>query len=565
MAVEISHTLTNNVKLLRANASKRAIQGSLIGIGAIVVATALVSYYENGHIGLGGIMSAQFSNPTLWLLDLMPFVFAFWGQYVSAMIAYEAGAMVIDQTQDLRAKTMAIEQQAMHDITHDALTKLPNRVLLHDRLSQALHFAQADRSQSAFLILDLDRFKEINDALGHHSGDKLLNQVAMRLKGTVKDTDTVARTGGDEFGILLSKISSTEDAVEVAKRIAMALRTPFTLEGMNLDVQASVGISIFPDHGSDADSLIQRAEVAMYLAKNYKEDFLVYDADKHSHSSRRLTLMGELRQAIESDQLELAYQPKVDLKSTAITGAEALIRWRHPQHGPLPPDEFVTLAERSGLIKPMTVWVLEHALSQAAAWQEEGMELTVAVNISAQDLGDPNLIDLVAGLLESKNVSPKKLVLEITETSIMLDQERALQMVRRLADMGVRLSIDDFGTGYSSLSYLVDLPISELKIDKRFVMDMTNNTKYVKIVRAIIDLAHHLGLEVISEGTQDRVTYSRLKDLGCDVAQGFYISEPISGSLLGSWMKSLDQRFGSKVGLANSGANGGGSWSVTRH
>lgn len=555
MALEISHTLASNVQLLKGKASKRAIQGVLIGIGAILIATALACFYEAGRLSIAGMITAQRSNIALWLLDLMPFAFAFWGQHVSSLIAHEAGAMVIDQTQNLRARTRAIEKQAMHDITHDALTDLPNRILLHDRLSQALQVAQHDNSRLAFLILDLDRFKDINDALGRNNGDRLLKQVAVRLKGVARDADTVARTGGDEFAILLPTINSTDGATEVAKRLEAVLSTPFVIDGMNLDVQASVGISIFPQHGPDADTLIQRAEVAMYVAKSNKAGFLIYDPDHDRHGSRRLTLMGELRQAINSDLLELVYQPKVDLKSGVIAGAEALVRWYHPQHGSVPPDEFVPLAERAGLIKPLTLWVLKRALSQAAEWHEHGMNLAVAVNISAQDLGDLDLIDFVGDLLASKHVPADRLVLEITETSIMLNQQRALEMLNGLANMGVRLSIDDFGTGYSSLSYLIDLPVSELKIDKRFVMDMIKNTKHAKVVRAVIDLAHNLGLDVIAEGTYDNMTYSKLREMGCDSAQGNYVSKPMSAELLATWIKRSNRRFEPKMTIAHSAAN----------
>ncbi len=537
MALTTTHSLTSNVTLLKGKASKYAIYGVLIALGAISIATAMVSYYQTGEITLPGIIEAQKSNMALWLLDLMPFFFAFWGQYVSSVMAYEASAMVIDQTSELRAHTTALEQQAMHDITHDHLTDLPNRVLLRDRLEQALNAAQHDRTRLAILVMDLDRFKEINDTLGHFNGDRLLKQVAARLQGTVKDTATVARLGGDEFAMLLTKISSIKEAGQVARTIGKALQTPFGLEGLKLDVQGSIGIAVFPEHGPDADTLLQRADVAMYMAKQQRSGYVVYDPKLDKHSPHRLTLMGELRHAIETDELVLHFQPKLKIKDGRITEAEALVRWQHPQHDLMRPDDFIPLAERTGLIKPLTLWVLTHALRQHSAWKKLGLDIGVAVNMSAHGLLDLELPDLIAGLLASQGCAPERLILEITETTIMVDQERALQILTRLADMGVRLSIDDFGTGYSSLAYLSKLPVKEIKIDKSFVMDMTENPKHAMIVRATVDLAHNLDLEVIAEGTASEQTYEQLRRLGCDAAQGDFISKPVPPKQLIAWIR----------------------------
>ncbi|TDJ68283.1 MAG: EAL domain-containing protein [Proteobacteria bacterium] len=510
---------------------------------AIAVATSGAAYFQSGAITISGLIEAQKSNGALWLLDFMPFFFAFWGQYVSAVMAYEASAMVIDQTSELRAQTTALEQRAMHDVTHDALTDLPNRVLFRDRLEQALHAAQHDSTHTAILMMDLDRFKEINDTLGHFNGDRLLKQVAARLQGIMQETATVARLGGDEFAILLPKILVGKEAEEVARKIGKALQAPFGLEGLKLDVQASIGIAVYPEHGSDADTLLQRADVAMYMAKQEKTGYIVYDPKHDKHSPHRLTLMGELRHAIESDELVLYYQPKAKIKTGEIAEVEALVRWQHPQHDLMPPDEFIPLAERTGLIKPLTIWVLNHALRQHSIWKEQGLDIGVAVNMSAHGLLDLELPDLIAGVLASHNAAPDRLVLEITETSIMVDQERALQILTRLADMGVRLSIDDFGTGYSSLAYLSKLPVCEIKIDKSFVMDMNENEKHAMIVRATIDLAHNLGLEVIAEGTCAKEIFAQLESLDCDAAQGHYISPPISAEEFEHWRNESQWRL----------------------
>ncbi len=543
MTATTSQSLAKNVRLLKGTASKYAIYGVVIAFMAIAVATSGAAYFQSGAITISGLIEAQKSNGALWLLDFMPFFFAFWGQYVSAVMAYEASAMVIDQTSELRAQTTALEQRAMHDVTHDALTDLPNRVLFRDRLEQALHAAQHDSTHTAILMMDLDRFKEINDTLGHFNGDRLLKQVAARLQGIMQETATVARLGGDEFAILLPKILVGKEAEEVARKIGKALQAPFGLEGLKLDVQASIGIAVYPEHGSDADTLLQRADVAMYMAKQEKTGYIVYDPKHDKHSPHRLTLMGELRHAIESDELVLYYQPKAKIKTGEIAEVEALVRWQHPQHDLMPPDEFIPLAERTGLIKPLTIWVLNHALRQHSIWKEQGLDIGVAVNMSAHGLLDLELPDLIAGVLASHNAAPDRLVLEITETSIMVDQERALQILTRLADMGVRLSIDDFGTGYSSLAYLSKLPVCEIKIDKSFVMDMNENEKHAMIVRATIDLAHNLGLEVIAEGTCAKEIFAQLESLDCDAAQGHYISPPISAEEFEHWRNESQWRL----------------------
>jgi diguanylate cyclase (GGDEF)-like protein len=431
----------------------------------------------------------------LWLLDGMPFFFAMWGQYVGSVIAYEASALVVDQTSELRAQTTALEQQAMHDVTHDRLTDLPNRVLLRDRLEQALNVAQHDRTRLAVLMMDLDRFKEINDTLGHYNGDRLLKQVAARLEGMIQDTATVARLGGDEFAIMLTKLDSVREATKTAQKIGKALQTPFALEGLKLDVQASIGIAVFPEHGPDADTLLQRADVAMYMAKQEKSGFVLYDPKHDKHSPHRLTLMGELRHAIETDELMLHYQPKVNIKSAQLTDVEALVRWQHPQHDLMSPDEFIPLAERTGLIKPLTMWVLNRAMQQHSSWKKAGLDIGIAVNVSAYGLLDLELPDLIAGLLASHGVAPERLMLEITETSIMVDQERALQILTRL------------------------------------------NPKHEMIVRATVDLAHNLGLEVIGEGTRSHEIYLQLEKLGSDAAQGEYISRPLSTEDFAHWIK----------------------------
>ena len=539
LAMDImGQTLQYNVKLMKSRVTKYAVFGVLIAGTAVIVATLATSFMNTGAVSLEGIFQAQKSNMTLWVLDVMPFIFAFWGQYVSSKIVYEASSMVVDQTQELRQQTAALEHQAMHDATHDSLTHLPNRVLLCDRLEQAISHAQRSQQILAFIILDLDRFKEINDTLGHYNGDRLLKQVAARLQRVVRQSDTLARLGGDEFGILLPAINRRDDIYTVIKKIQKAFKSPFRMEGLTLDVQASIGGVLFPEHGKDIDTIMQRADVAMYVAKQDNRGFTIYTTKMDKHSPRRLTLMGELRRAFDRNELELYYQPKIGINTDRISGVEALVRWNHPEHGFMTPDEFIPLAERSGLIKQLSWWVLQNALSQAVLWHEKGIDIGVAVNISPYILLDPELPEAIIGLLSAHKLPRETLTLEITETSVLKDPDLALEILLRLADMGIIISIDDYGTGYSSLSYLRKMPASEVKIDKSFVIDMLKNDNDAVIVRATIELAHNLGMKVVAEGVEDKETAARLKELKCDILQGYYYSRPLAIEDFTKWFAS---------------------------
>lgn len=534
---QTTQIFTTNARLLKAKASKYAIYGVMVAVAAIIIASALLSYLETGGVSVSGIADAQRNNAALWLLDAMPFAFAFWGQYVSSILAYEAGAMVVDQTNELRAQTTALEYQAMHGTTHDALTDLPNRALLHDRLDRSLTAAQNENGRLALLLMDLNQFKEINNTLGHYNGDLLLKQMAVRLGSVIREPASIARTGGDEFAVLLPRIDGVEDAIQITRKLHKAMEAPFALEkGLSLGIQIGIGIALFPEHGSDADTLLQRAHVAMNVAKQDKNNYVIYDTKFDQYSPQRLTLMGELRHAIEHDELVLHYQPKFDIKTRSVTEVEALVRWQHPRHGLMFPTEFIPLAERTGLIKSLTLWVLKRALQQIRTWGQSGSAINVAVNLSAQDLLNLELPDIIAGLLASHEVSPEQLVLEITESAIMADHVRALEILTRLAGMGVRLSIDDFGTGYSSLAYLSKLPVSEIKIDQSFVMAMGDNKQDAMIVRATIDLAHNLGLKVTAEGVERAEIFTQLETLGCDAIQGFHISRGLDADAFAGWM-----------------------------
>ena len=535
---DTKHILQGNAKALKSDVSRYAVYGVLIAFSAIVVATMILAHLETGSISLSSAIAVQKSNVALWILDAMPFVFALWGQFVGSMIAYEASALVIDQTNELRAQATALRKEAAHGVTHDPLTGLPNRTLVMDRLNQAIATANDNNQMLSVILLDLDRFSELNNALSRHQGDQALNQVAGRLRGLARDTDTVGRVGADEFVIIVSRASSSElDSHRIAASVISALKTPFLLDGVKVDIQASIGITIFPTHGADADTLLQRAEVAMYAAKRDKTGFAVYHRKHEKNSPRKITLAGELRESLESGTLYLQYQPKMGLKDMTLEGVEALARWPHPEHTLISPSEFIPLAERTGLIRPLTSWVIERVLEQLSAWGKKGFFPSVSINISAQDLNNEDLFDHITGLLASYGIDPTRIVLEITETSIMLNEEHATNMLRRLTDIGVRISIDDFGTGYSSLAHLSELPIYEIKIDRSFVEDMDTNPKHAKIVRAIIDLGHNLGLNVIAEGASKREIKDELQTLRCDAIQGYFLTVPISPEEIPNWVK----------------------------
>jgi diguanylate cyclase (GGDEF)-like protein len=383
--------------------------------------------------------------------------------------------------------------------------------------------------------LDLNRFKEVNDTLGHQYGDHLLLQVADRLRGSLRDSDSVARLGGDEFAILLP-ISGWEGALAATQRVGAALHDPFSMYDIALDVDASIGIAI-AEPGDDVETLLRHADVAMYEAKTAHYPFARYEASRDDNNLSRLVLLGDLRRAIATGELTLHYQPKISTSTGMLSSVEALVRWTHPALGLLQPDEFIPLAENTAIIHALTTEVLRLALSQARKWADAGRSIPVAVNISARSLLDPRFPAHVQELLDAHGVAPHLLSLELTETAVMTDHGVALTVLQALDSMGVSLSIDDFGTGYSSMSYLKTLPVKELKIDRSFVMGMANDPENAVIVRSAIDLGHNLGMTVVAEGVQDSITRSDLTDMGCDLVQGYQICRPIPAKELELWIE----------------------------
>jgi diguanylate cyclase (GGDEF)-like protein len=427
-----------------------------------------------------------------------------------------------------------------HQALHDALTGLPNRALLRDRCERALALSRTRGGRVGLLVMDLDGFKEVNDAIGHAYGDRLLELVGARLAAAAGPGETVARLGGDEFAVLLPDVVAPAAARWRADALLRALESPCELLGLRLEVRASIGIAVHPDHGHDVDELLRRADLAMYAAKASGTGREVYDPARDVASAERLTLMGDLRRGLRGDELVLHYHPKVDLGTGAVAGVEALVRWRHPERGVVPPMDFVPYAEQTGLIGPLTDRVLELALSQCAAWRAAGLELRVAVNVSARNLLDGRLPSTVERLLRRTGVPPAWLELEITESAVMTDPARAEGVLQALAALGVGLSIDDFGTGYSSLAYLSRLPVDEMKIDRAFVSRIEEDGRDLAIVESSIALARRLGMRAVAEGVESEGMRRRLLAAGCDLAQGFLFARPLSAADLVAWLAARD-------------------------
>jgi diguanylate cyclase (GGDEF)-like protein len=432
--------------------------------------------------------------------------------------------------------------QKEHLALHDQLTGLPNRQQFQGRLERAV-VTEPD-SLTGVLMLDLDRFKEINDALGHDTGDALLREVGARLQHHLGDRGVVARLGGDEFGILLPGIGSQDEAVAIGDELTAALDRAMPVGDLNLSTRASLGMAFAPDHGTDAQTLLRRADVAMYVAKDTRSSSRIYQPSDDQNTPRRLALIADLREAIARREITVVFQPKVDPATGMVVGAEALSRWHHPVEGNIRPDIFIPLAEHSGLIRPLTLHVLEVALRRCAAWRRTGHDLHVAVNLSPNSLVDQTLPDVVSRLLGQCGVPASALVLEITESSIMADPARSIATLDRLHALGVKLAIDDFGTGYSSLGRLRELPIHEMKIDKSFVQRISIDHRDRAVVRSAVQLGHALDLAVVAEGVEDEATYQLLTREGCNVVQGYFVSKPLPADEFANWLGAAHRHAG---------------------
>jgi diguanylate cyclase (GGDEF)-like protein len=442
-----------------------------------------------------------------------------------------------------------ITSRRRHDRLHvmattDELTGLSNRQQFHERVEHRIADPEPGL-QFAVMLMDLDRFKEVNDTLGHTYGDRLLRDLGPRLVEAAGESILVARLGGDEFGILLPRgCDARAEVTPIAERLLQTASQPFAIDDLTIEIGASIGVSRFPNDGEDATALLRCADVAMYAAKEAQTGVKFYTAEQNQHTKRRLSVLSDIRRALTRDEIVVHYQPIVDLEDRMVSGAEGLVRWEHPEHGLIPPGAFVQSVEQSGLIGPLTRHVLEHSIAQCAQWRREGREMSIAVNLSVRNLLDRDLPREIARLLGTYQVPPASLHLEITESMIMSDPERALSTVGRLSELGVRLSVDDFGTGYSSLANLRRLPINDLKIDRSFVSPMLEDESDLIIVRSTINLGHDLGLRIIAEGVEDSATLEHLATLGCDLAQGYHLSRPLAADAFGRWLADTPRQPG---------------------
>ena len=504
--------------------------------------------FLGGIAGINKIGDSEFDERDLNLLT----VFA---HHISTAIENVHSYELINQAKEeaikyqielkkLNSKLVNTNKELEHLALFDNLTELPNRTLMQDRLQHSILNAERDNEQVCVLMIDLDYFKEVNDTLGHDIGDELLKQVGQRFSNAIRHVDTVGRLGGDEFAVILED-SETNDGVLVANNILKSLDNSFSINKSNFHVSASIGIAVYPEHGQDVSTLLKHADVAMYVAKRARSGYFVYDSNEDQNTPSRLALMGDLRLAINEDKMELYYQPKLELKTGKIIGVEALARWPVPGKGMFPPDMFIPILEQTGLIKPFTYWALDKAMEQCAKWHKDKLEITMSVNLSMYNLRDPDFFNVVNTLLQKWKLKPGSLILEITESAVMSNEQYIPELLAKLSLKGVLFSIDDFGTGYSSLVHLKKLQPSELKIDKSFVMDMNTNKDDAVIVRSTIDLGHNLGLKVVAEGVENEETLKTLKSLGCEMIQGYHISRPLPAKEITEFLRN------SSTGLPN--------------
>ncbi len=551
--------IMNETSILRKKAVKSAVYGAAIAITSILIATLAAAQLTLGNVSLATIIEIQKTNVALWILDVMPFIFMVWGQYVGSMLIEEADSMIIEQTHEMWHEARQLHEKIKHENNYDTLTQLPNTQLFLENLDQLILNSAVNKNPGSFIhtlggyvvndhhaprgisviLLDIDNFKEVNSTLGTHNGDLLIKAISLRLKNTFKDSGIkIARIGGDDFGILKAK-SNDVQTVAVIQKIREIFRQPFDLNGISLVLEASIGVSIYPQHGDTSKDLLQHAEIAMYACKRESKEYVFYNPNLNAYNLDDLILKTDIRRAFDQHELCLHYQPKVN-RNNQINEVEALVRWQHPSKGLIPPDTFIPIILRQRLNGELLQRILDLALKQAKAWEQEGIKLRIALNLTSFDLLDADLPKLITDKLMKYQLSTDVLKLELTETTLIENQELTLKILTQLSAMGIPISIDDFGTGYSSLSYLSSLPIDEVKIDRSFVIEMPQNHRNQKIVQAIIALGHSLSLSTVAEGVEDAETMAQLKHIHCDFIQGFYISKPLEGAALTLWLKNWE-------------------------
>ena len=489
---------------------------------------AFIILFLLGYIGYGAML---ISRP-IEVIDLV-IASIFCGGGLFVVLVVRMSVRTVQHVHHMRA----LER---HHALHDSLTNLPNRRLIMERIDQAIATAQAHQKTLAILILDLNRFKEVNDTLGHHCGDQLLMSLAPRLLNSISATDLVARLGGDEFGFVLEDVT-VEQVCNICKRILQAVDQPFIIEGHGVGIGGSVGIAMYPAHGSEPQLLMQHADVAMYEAKRHGQGYAVYEAEQDQYSLNRLRIVTSLRDQALFEQLVLHYQPKISLKDGRVCGLEALLHWQHPTLGEISPDNFILVAERAGVMRQITLWVLRTSINQMQQWLNAGFPLRLSVNLSACNLADENLPRDIRQILEAHTVAASHITLEVTESSMMVNPRLAHDILNKLNALGCLSSIDDFGSGYSSLAYLKSLPATEIKIDKSFVLNMTRDESDAVIVHSTIALAHNMGYRVVAEGVENAEILELLQILGCDVVQGFYFSKAMPADQVIAWIQQHNQ------------------------
>jgi len=535
-------TGNNTHNILKSKVTKHAVWGVLVAFTALAAATLLSVYLPHGEITFHGIILEQKNNVALWLMDIMPFAFAYWGQYVSTTVADKADAILMDQTQVVREYAKALEKQAERDALYDPLTGLPNRTFLHRKIEKAIRAWRPGGGSLTLMLVDLSGFHDINTSIGHDGGDDVLRAVAERLARQLPPKSILARLDAVKFAILFLHKSKLDALEHMGREVHRILAEPILHGDLSLVLEASSGMAAYPDQASDAEGLFRLAAIAKQASKKNKLHTVIYSSNLETQGADPLAMKSDLRRAIQENELVLHYQPKVRGHDLRADEVEALVRWQRPSHGLISPDAFIPMAEEAGLHQDITLWVLDQALKQCAVWQSAAIRQTVAVNLSARDLADDHLPGSVASLLEKHRIEPRHLKLEITETSVMADKEHALGILEQLSGMGVNIAVDDFGTGYSSLFYLKKFPVNEVKIDKSFVMSMLDNDSDHQIVHASIELAHNLGLKVVAEGVESKAIMLALQSLGCDSLQGYHISRPIGAREFVQWLAKWDQQ-----------------------
>lgn len=517
--------------------SKYAYFGLSIALVAVALATVATLVLSGQRLTFANMYAAHLNNVGLLAMDVMPFVFALWGQWLHVILSHEAGAMVLEETENLRTDKRALEAQAKRLEQQDALTGLANRAHFIDQLEAALALAHVNRTRLGLIVLDLDGFSEVNDQFGAANGDRVLKSVARRLSGAVEANATLlARLDGDSFGVLVDPLPNSDALETLARDIEKVLEPPCALDQLSLNLGASIGGAVYPDNAGDIYGLLNAADGAMHHAKTRGGGFELVKAHMPLEDAEMHSLSAELRTAIDEDQLVLYLQPLIEAATSKVNGVEALVRWQHPRRGLVGPGDFIPRAERSGLMRDLSNWVLRQALEYVAALRSEGWMIGISVNISARSLLDPDFPDVLAGLLTRYDVPSKALTVEITEDTLMADQRRTMDIVTRVSNMGVHISIDDFGTGYSQLTYLKQLPASEIKIDRSFVTDMLVSSTDLSIVQATLGLGHALGLRAVAEGIENEDHAEKLRELGCDLLQGFYFGRPMPIDKLREWL-----------------------------